>query len=40
VPWSAATTLGCTVATGAVATLDDQWAPGATQRFYRVVQQP
>jgi hypothetical protein len=38
-PWSAGSTLGCLVATGSVATMDDQLVRGAGARFYRVIEQ-
>jgi hypothetical protein len=39
-PWSAATNVGCVVASGATASVDDPLGGGGTTRFYRVVRQP
>ncbi len=38
--WSGAANVACVVATNNVATVDDPFGPGDTQRFYRVVRQP
>jgi hypothetical protein len=39
-PWSTASTIGCVVAEGPTATLQDSSVSGIAQRFYRVVEQP
>jgi hypothetical protein len=39
-PWSAATNVGCVVASANTASIDDPLAEGGSARFYRVVRQP
>ncbi len=39
-PWSAATNVGCIVATGNTGSVDDVLAGAGASRFYRVVRQP
>jgi hypothetical protein len=39
-PWSAATNVGCVVASGSIASIDDPVGLGNATRFYRVVRQP
>ena len=39
-PWSSDVTVGCVLAEGALATLEDKSTASVAQRFYRVVEQP
>lgn len=39
-PWSAGTSLGCVVAEGATASMQDRSLSGISQRFYRIIAQP